>query len=695
VFRDPSAWYHLVFSYDTTLATASDRCQIWVNGVRQTAFSTSIDPSLNLVTYYKTGQLYPYIGAENRDNTYLNGFDGYLAETYFIDGQALTPASFGSTNALTGVWQPAPYTGTYGTNGFYLKFTDNSTAAALGTDFSGNSNTWTVNNISVTAGVTYDSMTDVPTLTSATAANYAVLNPLSAYVASTLSEGNLKLSAAGSAIWYPAAASIQIPTTGKYHCEFTIGASDAGLMRHYIGIITDTFPISTATGIGSSSQGWGYFANDGGVYNNGGVVATLSTATTNDVIGVAFDSDAGTLQFYKNGSAMGSALTGFTSKYYFAAACFGVATGFINFGQRPFAYTPPTGFVALNTFNLPASTIVKGNTVMDATTYTGTGAIQTVTNAGGFQPDLLWVKVRSRTGFHDLVDSVRGVNRVLASNATDAEATGSFITSLNSNGFTLPANTTSDAYYTNVSGETFVGWQWQAGQGSSSSNTSGSITSTVSVNATAGFSIATYTGTGANATVGHGLGVAPKMVFVKRRNTTANWAVWQSALAGTDYLNLNTTAAAATAASVWNSTVPTSSVISIGTDTGTNASASTYVAYCWSEIAGFSKFGSYVGNGSADGPFIYTGFEPKFILSKRINTTGNWNLLDGTRDPYNAVGTYLYANASDAEGANASTLDFTANGFKIRQTYGDWNVSGSTYVYAVFAENPFKNALAR
>jgi hypothetical protein len=250
-----------------------------------------------------------------------------------------------------------------------------------------------------------------------------------------------------------------------------------------------------------------------------------------------------------------------------------------------------------------------------------------------------------------------------------------------------------------------VGWQWKGG-GAAVSNTAGTITSQVSANASAGFSVVTYTGTGANATVGHGLGVAPSFIIVKRRSATDDWQVYHAANTAnpeTDYLVLNTTAATADAADRWNDTAPTSSVFSIGNGSAVNTSANTYVAYCWSEIAGFSNFGSYTGNGSADGPFVYTGFRPRWIMFKRTNDTSNWTIVDTARDTYNLVVNKLFAdtstqeNVSNPAGVDATNnrLDILSNGFKQRDGNTWLNASGGTYIYMAFAENPFKNSLGR
>jgi len=337
-------------------------------------------------------------------------------------------------------------------------------------------------------------------------------------------------------------------------------------------------------------------------------------------------------------------------------------------------------------------TISNGSKYMQAVTYTGTGATQTITV--GFQPDLVWIKSRSAATDHKLTDSVRGVTKALISDTTGAETTDTNgVTAFTSTGFTLG----SDSVY-NTNGATYVAWCWQAGQGSSSSNTSGSITSTVSVNTTAGFSVVTYTGNATTgATVGHGLGVKPAMVILKTRaGGIEGWPVWQKSLASESYfLRLNETSATYTSLSNrW--TAFSSTTITLGNNTETNGSGYTYVAYCWAEIAGFSKFGSYTANASTDGPFIYTGFRPKYILIKGSVAGNNWVTLDTSRSTYNQVAAYLLPNVSNAEGTAGDYIDILSNGFKIRDSGSDVNYSsGATYIYMAFAENPFKNALAR
>jgi hypothetical protein len=692
VFRDPSAWYHVVFKVDTTQATAANRILVYVNNV-------NIDMNVNIL-----GSGFPAQNAQldvnntsyhsigRRDGSNDLPFDGYLTEVNLIDGQALTPSSFGETDTTTGVWQPAPYTGTYGTNGFYLKFSDIATTsgsnAGLGKDFSGNANYWTTNNISVTAGTTYDAMIDSPTLTSATVGNYAVWNSLWRNPATSFTYSNGNMTIAASSISGPRAVGTIGMDTSAYYWEVTVTSLTSG--NAFVGINLD----SDSNGTGNA--GYGYIS-DGNKRINNVDTSYGATYTTGDVIGVAFDATNRTLTFYKNNVSQGtisSVNAGTFVPWFYLGGATATGTININFGQRPFTYTPPSGFVALNTFNLPTPTILQGNKYMDATTYTGTGSALSVTNAGAFKPDFVWAKCRSASFANSLYDSVRGTTKQLSSNLTDAEDTQTGgVTSFNSNGFSVGSFAR-----VNDNGQTFVGWQWQAGQGTTSSNTSGTITSTVSVNATAGFSVVTYTGTGANATVGHGLGVAPKMVIVKNRTTSGDeWCVWHTSLTNaTYYLYLNATSAQAVDTTFWNSTAPSSTVISLGSNGRTNRSSSNMVCYAWAEIAGFSKFGSYTGNGSADGPFVYTGFRPKFILIKSSSGVSSWILQDTSRNIYNAAPNRLFPNTSDAEvTSSAGDIDILSNGFKIRNTSGSWNTNASTYIYMAFAENPFKNANAR
>jgi hypothetical protein len=335
---------------------------------------------------------------------------------------------------------------------------------------------------------------------------------------------------------------------------------------------------------------------------------------------------------------------------------------------------------------MPTPTIPAGNLYFNATTFTANGGVQTVTNGvsgQSFQPDMVWQKIRNTTGGNYVVDSVRGSSLVLTTNDTSADSSSpNFVTSFNSNGWSLGTNN-----YLN--GSSVVGWNWKAG-GTAVTNTAGTISSQVSANTTSGFSVVTYTGTGAAGTVGHGLGVAPSLVLYKRRSAADDWYVYHTSTGAGNYLVLNSTAASTANTSIFNNTAPTSTVFSVGSST--SGSGQTNVAYCWAPIAGYSAFGSYTGNGSSDGPFIYTGFRPRYVLIKRTNTTEDWVCDDSSRSPYNVTTEYLLPSSSAAAG-NVTLYDFLSNGFKMRGT--SQNNSGSTFIYAAFAENPFKYANAR
>ena len=349
VFRDPSAWYHFVIAVDTTQATAANRIKMYINGTQVTAFSTSTYPSQNYNTLINSANAH-YIGRRGDAAGY---FDGYIAEQNFIDGQALTPSSFGKTDPATNQWVPKKFAGTYGTNGFYLKFADASaaTAAAIGKDSSPNGNNWTPNNISVTAGVTYDAMLDVPTNTSATVANYCTMNPLTNLAGLTVSNANLTVSTSNGN-WKSVLGTMALPSTGKWYWEVTVVGSASG--QEIIGVANIVDNIS-ASYSGSTANTYGY-QNSGNKNNNATGAAYGASYTTNDIIGVAVDTTAGTIVFYKNNTSQGTAFTGLSSSYsYIPVGSMENAASNLafNFGQRPFSYTPPTDHKALNTFNLP------------------------------------------------------------------------------------------------------------------------------------------------------------------------------------------------------------------------------------------------------------------------------------------------------------------------------------------------------
>ena len=706
VYRDFSAWYHLVAIYDSANATSTERVKLYVNGVQVTAFTTATYPGLNQAptgTFLTNMQ----IGRTNTNSTNQNYTESYLTEINFIDGQALDPSYFGETNTITGVWQPKKYTGTYGTNGWYLNFSDNSaaTAAAIGKDYSGNGNNWTPNNISVTAGVTYDSMLDVPTQWADGGngrGNYAVSNPINAASGLTVSDGNLKIAASAGGSKF-VNSSISFPSSGAYYAEITFANASTNLIGQTIGIALGSRSLTAAYNATGSYHF--YASNTGSLLSNGTETSGLSAISANEVFQVAVDVTnskmwigRSNVWYNSTGGTTGNPSTGANPTFTAAFVDFFVFAGFdttsavsanFNFGQRPFAYTPPSGFKALNTLNLPTPTILKGNQYFDATTYSGQNTSLSITNSGAMQPDLVWIKKRNGATDHNLTDAVRGTNKNLISNSTAAEDTTARLTSFDTGGFTLGGAFDN----TNLSGSTYVGWQWKEG-------------------ATQGFDIVTYTGDATtNRTVAHSLGVTPSMFIIKARSAaTTAWIVHHKDLGNNggspaylQYCELNTTAAKAASTSLLpvaglsSTTFPTSGATN---NTNVNGSGTTYIAYLFAAVAGFSAFGSYTGNGSADGPFVFLGFRPAFVMIKRTDAANDWVMMDELRLGYNQVNTYIEANTSDAEatdggGAGSRSLDMLSNGFKLRQTADAVNASGGTHIFAAFAENPFKNALAR
>lgn len=713
VLRDPSAWYHVVLAFDNTQATGANGIKFYINGVQQTV--TVSNYTQNSTTPVNTSGNVQYIGRYYDSGTGALYADFYLAEYNFIDGQALTPSSFGAYDT-NGVWQPKKYTGTYGTNGFYLPFSNTTSTTTLVQDSSGNGNNWTPNNISLTAGTTYDSMIDSPTV-SASSSNYAVLNPTQPS-GGTYQAGNQQFLANTAGQWKTAVGTM-FAASGKYYWEVTAVALPtagyvwAGAASSAINLASSTYNGASALPIGGDTNGWGVGVSGGNIikyYNGSQTTFTAGTDSVGDVWMVAVDVDSAKIWFGRNGTWFGSgdpaagtnaAFTNLSGSIGPACSAYlnTGATAGLNCGQRPFTYTPPTGFKALNTYNLPAPSIANGAQYMAATTYTGTGATQSISNGSNntigttFRPDLIWGKQRNGASSNVLTDSVRGTNSQLSSNLTNAQDTQTdVVTAFNSNGFTVGA---SAGFNMNQSGSTLVAWQWKAG-GTGVTNNSGSITSTVSANTTAGFSVVTWTGTFAAATVGHGLGVAPSMIIVKTRTQAAvDWAVYHTSIGATNGLYLNATNAQFATSTWWNNTSPTSSVFSVAGAAQTNGNAQNMVAYCFAAVRNYSAFGSYNGTGSSDGAFVFTGFSPRFVLIKKSSGINSWVIYDTSRQTYNANSARIYPNLSNAEQTGTSPIDILSNGFKCRDTDDQQNASGGTYIYAAFAENPFNISRAR
>ncbi len=461
-----------------------------------------------------------------------------------------------------------------------------------------------------------------------------------------------------------------------------------------------------------NANSWGIqFGSPSWKVNNGYTALSSSyTYTTNDVLMIAVDVDAGKFWFGKNGTWIesGNPATGanaiFTNLTGEIMPMLGVYasgnTGSVNFGQRPFAYTAPSGFKALCTQNLPtpavgASASTQAGKYFNTVLYTGNGSARSITGVG-FQPDMVWIKSRSGAYDHNINDAVRGAGKFIYTNLTAAE--GNYPTdfaSFDTNGFSLGSGT---GTATNNNGSTYVAWSWKA-NGAGVSNTAGSISSTVSANTTAGISVVTYSGNStAGATIGHGLGAVPKLIIIKPRNRDEGWVVGHSSIGFSKCLFLHSTSAEFTTSAPFNNTAPTSSLITLGNGTGTNGSTYNYVAYCFAEVAGFSKFGSYTGNGSADGVFVYCGFRPRWILVKRTDAGPyNWRLTDTARSTYNQTIGMLEPSSSAAEYTDAGNSDFDilSNGFKVRNTTAGLNGSSGTFIFMAFAEAPFNYSRAR
>ena len=686
VFRDPSAWYHLVGVWDTTNSTQADRVRLYVNGERVTSFSTSTLPAQNAVSAINSTGLHEIGATVVASGGASNFYNGYITEVNFVDGQALDPTSFGQFKS--GVWIPKSYSGTYGTNGFYLDF---ATRATDPIDASGNGNNWGSVNV-----VSTDWMLDSPTN------NFATLNPLDDNYNHLLSEGNTR--AYSPSITHSTIKSGIFVNSGKWYAEFLIiNESSVGAM---VGVASRN--TSGKNYLGATSGGVGY-NHDGNIFANGNApFAGGSPFFDADIVGIAVDVDANEIKFYINNSLQTTLTSLMASEICFAAGHGGEIVA-LNCGQDSsfagnktaqgntdangigdFYYAPPAGYLALCTANLPdpvtdpAQDDVPAdyfNTVL----YTGTGADLDVDTVG-FQSDLVWLKSRSNaTTWHILADGVRGANNHLSSNNGEAEKTDAEGVGFIADGFSLGADSV-DAYYGwNLSGNTYVAWNWLAGNGTTS-NTDGTITSTVSANQKAGFSIVSYTDGGIyTATIGHGLSQKPDLYICKTRSATSDWFVFTDVVSGSwEYLRLNTTGTSTGALQSANSTT--------FNPVGISGSS---IAYCFHSVEGFSKFGSYTGNGSTDGPFVYTGFRPAFVMVKRTDVAGaGWIMLDTGRDTFNTLDSYLIANSSNSEGT-LSLLDFLSNGLKLRGTDGGVNGNTNTYIYMAFAEMPFKYANAR
>jgi hypothetical protein len=550
------------------------------------------------------------------------------------------------------------------------------------------------NNLSLTAGANYDSLVDSPTNISVTATdvggvvpgNYCTWNPLYALnvgagARNILTNGNLTSTDANSATYNGAMIATMGVSSGKWYWEVTNTtastyvpcngiAFSSNITTEYAGISYVPYQQAIQLRVATS---------------NTNLQTSVGNAANGDVIGIALDADNKTITFYKNNTIVGA--TQSYSSYQPTNPVFPAQwtvnqqgqVSVANFGQRAFTYTPPSGYKSLCSTNIAAlgttevsKPAITPNKWMDTSLYGGSASIRNIVNSG-FKPDLVWIKSRANTGSHHVYDSSRGASLAMFSDATSGDnSRPNSLISFNNDGFTV--GTSSDGN-TNLSGYSYAAWQWKQSP-------------------TSGFNIVTYTGNGTTQTISHNLGVTPAFAIYKARSGTTNWLVYHKSLNGgvnpqNYYMSLNSSASMPAALS--NIFVPTSSNFSV-TDYGAgNPSGVDMIAYLWAEVPGFSKVGSYVGNGSTDGPFVHTGFRPAFILTKNITTTGYWwEMVDNDRSPVNTSQNNLYANVTDTEYTGSSYYkDILSNGFKPRSTNAGHNSSGDTFIYIAFAESPF------
>lgn len=643
---ETSDWMHILVMYDSAQALLADRGKIFVNDRLQSLGTQILTLNRNSYIPYTARSA---IGSVTNTTASSNYFEGYIAEVHFIDGQALDPTNFGEFD-INGYWIPKAYSGTYGQNGYYLDFEDISSVTALGYDKSGQGNNWTVNNVSLTAGMTYDSMIDTPTNV------VGVLDDLKALASNvTVSEGALRaLIVAGSA---GDALSTPCPNTGKWYFEFTVSPA---------GTATNGFSMGIAYGPSLTRTAYNCFGA-ASVFYEGVDTAYGSILVTNDVVGVAYDLDAGWVEFYVNGVAKGK-LNISKSAYEAGGSVYpfignrgnGGGGGVFNFGQKAFIYTPPTDHKSLAIANFAEYTKDLES------------------------PDLVWIKCRNAAQNHMLFDSARGASKYLIPNVSNAEATDvNSLISFNKNGFYL-----GNSANVNTLNNTYVAWMFKKA-------------------IALGIDIFNFTMTvnGIN-TIPHSLGIPPDFIIIKSKDTTSNWFIYiRDVTTLSQYLALDTANAITASADLWGTVAPNSLNFSFKT---ANV-GSIYDCYVFAQVEGFSKVGSYVGNGSTDGPFLYCGFKPKMVLVKWTsvpspveNNTGAWCIYDSERDPNNDGSTFkLFPNTEVVENGlvgdspTGNVIDFLSNGFKCRGTGNNMNGAGGNYTYIAFAECPSKYATAR
>jgi len=719
VMIDPALWYHWVIAVDTTQSTAADRMKVYVNGHLFTASETVTDNRSNITQNADLG--WWASGKEVIVGEGVYDWSGYIAETYFIDGQQLDATDFGKYDSDSGIWVPKAYTGTYGNNGFFLEFKNTSN---FGEDSSPNNHTFTVDNMDSS-----HSSTDTPTNSFATfnvMSNTNATYGATAYVGSGIAHGATHWQDADTNTWSSNISTLGVKN-GKWYAEFsnigsecmvgvTIQENNGYYLNNYMGQRSDT-----------EHPGIAYYGTNGYKYYNATSATYGSTYTTTDVIGVALDMDNGYVYFSKNGTWQnsGDPTSGATgtgglaiptslrasmnawgigvSKYNndkLVKANWGGLPGFtISSGNADangygnFEYAPPSGYYAMCTKNIaefdpPA--VDDPSAYFQISKWSATGSTQSITHDGNsdMQPDFVWIKQTSGTENNIYFDSTRGVEKGLKTDSNASETTyNSSLTSFNSDGFTLG---TSNAV--NGSGS-FVSWAWKANGGTTSTNSDGDIDSLVQVNTDAGFSIVRYNPSNTTSrNIGHGLGEVPGMIWVRNRSKLEDTICWlRSEGNGGWRINSNASYNSATSTLVNGAT---STTFNVGSDLSVNGNytALGFIAYCFVEKQGYSKFGMYHGNGEIDdhGPFIYTGFKPAFVLVKYASSSAWAIVLDDERPGYNKYDTSnrSFPGLAQAESTSQDIITMLSTGFQIRSTDLDYNTENGRYLYWAFAKHP-------
>ena len=707
IFRDVNSWYHIVVAIDTTQGTDTNRVKVYVNGTQQTFSSTDL-PSENH-QYGVSNTQEHNIGSRTIYGSSGNYYNGYMAEVHFIDGTALTAASFGETDSTYGHWKPIEYTGAHGTQGWYLPFDD---ASALGDDESANTNDWTPVNYQTDGR---DLMKDSPTT------NFATLSALDFKIGhgGAINEGNLRFVNDGNDTRRGTLGAF----TGKWYAEFspqtTVNASNP-IMYGIMGLNgkVDHDNMERAAFIYSDNA-----LNKGIHYNEAGGngtddVSDLNNISVDDVLQLAWDMDSGKVWVGRNNTWLGSgdpagdsnpahtmATTGdnpITIGCDHAGVTYqviintgsdssfnGALTAQGNTDERgvgDFYYAPPAGFLALCQKNLRDPAIVPQN-FFNTVLYQGTGSSNAITGVG-FQPEMTMISERDESEAVAVVDILRGNTVEVNISSTAAQNDDAQkITAIGSDGFTVGTSAAA-----NQNGNAHVSYHWKFG-GSGSANSDGSVSSTVSANTVAGMSIVKYEGTGSAATVGHGLGAVPKMMWIKNIDRVKAWTFYHEGIGNTHSLS-QTDAGKYDEDNRFNDTTPTSSVFSVGDSDETNYNGDDHIAYCFAQVEGFSTIGTYIGNGNADGTFVYTGFRPAWVWIKSTAANRENVIFDNKRNAYNLTNEGMSLRGY-AETTSYGTLDLTSTGFKLRASTNHTNESGVEMVYIAFAETPAKYANAR